>query len=195
MKRLCFVFSLAIMALASCQKEDPAGGVEWVYDRYPCSLAISVEDAKGNDLLDSAVVGNIVSGDLLHLTYKEKDYPMKWSATDPITVWYNSLTGASTRAIFSEILGYYIINKNTEIKWELLQPFNKGKNFLFFGEIDAQVKHPLTDVTLHWADGSKDVISFEGGGYNIEDGKPKDIPMKFYLNGKENETSYFTIIK
>lgn len=195
MKRISIAFSLAIMALASCQKEDPAGGVEWLYDRYPCSLAISVEDAKGNDLLDSAVVGNIVSGDLLHLTYKEKDYPMKWSATDPITVWHNSLTGASTRAIFSEILGYYIINKNTEIEWELLQPFNKGKNFLFFGEIDAQVKHPLTEVTLHWPDGSEDVISFEGGGYNIENGRPKDIPMKFYLNGKANETAYFTIIK
>lgn len=141
-------------------------------DYYPIVLEVVVSDAEGNDLLDSTVVGNLVDGAPITATYEGEEYtcrsyPWYWDNWD-------------TRTYMPFFYGLMFRDKyqyNKDIpSTGYTEPQKRG--LLLFGEFSGEQKHDLTEVTLHWPDGTQDVIAFKNHRAGVSH-------CTYYLNGKK----------
>lgn len=160
---------LSLLAVLLCLSACDDWGVETDY--IPIELVVTVCDADGNDLLDSTVVGNLVDGAPITATYKDEEYTCKGYRE----VWY-----PDTRTYMPNFYGLKFQDKyqyNKDIpSTGYTEPQKRG--LLLFGEFSGEQKHDLTEVTLHWPDGTQDVIAFKNHRAGVSH-------CTYYLNGKK----------
>ncbi len=113
------------------EKDGPAPGAIWDFVNY--NVAIQVTDALGNDLLNSAVPGNLISRDIV-VEYRGKPYTK----------------GVETKANMPKWNGlrpYYVEQQD--------------KYVLLFGEFGPNRNYKGETFTIDWGDGTKDTVKFD----------------------------------
>ena len=164
------------MGFTSCDKDN--GDRLWDWDISPITALLIVENADGQNLLDPNTPNNFV-GDTIIAEWMGKTYAM----TDTIPI--NSET-ARTRAIGTYMYGlvYLLIEDSIPA--------------LYFGQIDGAGHYDDEPATIHWPDGSTDVISITASYKWSEKKGPHDFVRKFKLNGKvisEGQNPQITLMK
>ena len=166
MRKSIFASALVAIALAmgftSCEKDN--GEELRELDISPITALLIVENAEGQNLLDPNTPNNFV-GDTIIAEWMGKTYVM----TDTVPI--NSET-ARTRAIGTYMYGliYLLIEDSIPA--------------LYFGQINATAHYDDEPATIHWPDGSTDVISITASYKWSEKKGPHDFVRKFKLNGK-----------
>ena len=180
MRKSIFASALVAMALAmgftSCEKDN--GEELRELDISPITALLIVENAEGQNLLDPNTPNNFV-GDTIIAEWMGKTYVM----TDTVPI--NSET-ARTRAIGTYMYGliYLLIEDSIPA--------------LYFGQINATAHYDDEPATIHWPDGSTDVISITASYKWSEKKGPHDFVRKFKLNGKvisEGVNPQITLVK
>lgn len=178
MKLKEFVGIIAMVCcIISCEKNEVnRGHLEW--DAVPLSVLIFVENADGQNLLDPNTPNSFV-GDTIIAEWMGETYAM----TDTVPI--NSET-ARTRAIGTYMYGlvYLLIEDSIPA--------------LYFGQIDGAGHYDDEPATIHWPDGSTDVISITASYKWSEKKGPYDFVRKFKLNGKvisEGQNPQITLVK
>ena len=180
MKKNIFASALVAMALTmgftSCDKDN--GEELRELDISPITALLIVENAEGQNLLDPNTPNNFV-GDTIIAEWMGKTYVM----TDTVPI--NSET-ARTRAIGTYMYGliYLLIEDSIPA--------------LYFGQINATAHYDDEPATIHWPDGSTDVISITASYKWSEKKGPHDFVRKFKLNGKvisEGVNPQITLVK
>ena len=180
MKKSVFTSTLVAIALAmgftSCNKDEYRGHLEW--DAVPLSVLIFVENAEGQNLLDPNTPNNFV-GDTIITEWMGKTYAM----TDTVPI--NSGI-ARTRVLNAHMYGLLYVFTDDSIP------------ALCLGNIDGAEHYDDEPATIHWPDGSTDVISITASYKWSEKKGPHDFVRKFKLNGKvisEGENPQITLVK
>ena len=180
MKKNIFTSALVAVVLTmgftSCEKDN--GEELRELDISPITALLIVENAEGQNLLDPNTPNNFV-GDTIIAEWMGKTYVM----TDTVPI--NSET-ARTRAIGTYMYGliYLLIEDSIPA--------------LYFGQINATAHYDDEPATIHWPDGSTDVISITASYKWSEKKGPHDFVRKFKLNGKvisEGVNPQITLVK
>ena len=143
---LCFSF-----AITSCGDKNEDEDI--IVDYAPVEFYISVENAKGVDLLNVENEGAL-DVDAIKLYYKDKSYSFNSEATSPFT-----------RAYFPRFVGME------------LQKID-GKYRIYVGEFDGNPGHSGDSFTMEWGDGSRDTFTYT----NTKVGQ-HGVEHNFFLNG------------
>ena len=150
--------------------------MEW--DAAPLSVLIFVENAEGQNLLDPNTPNNFV-GDTIITEWMGKTYAM----TDTVPI--NSGI-ARTRVLNAHMYGLLYVFTDDSIP------------ALCLGNIDGAEHYDDEPATIHWPDGSTDVISITASYKWSEKKGPHDFVRKFKLNGKvisEGANPQITLVK
>lgn len=127
-----------------------------IMDWYPIEIYIEVSNTGGQNLLDAATPNNFV-GQEISAEWMEETY-----IADTIS-WFDKQY--MTRVYFSIMNGLMYVTKD-------------GKQMLYFGELDGDGDYDDEPLTIHWPDGSADVITVKNKAYIFE------AFRKYKLNGK-----------
>lgn len=140
-------------------------GSDKIWDFINYDVCFIVKNADGENLLDPATEGHILDSDIT-VEYNGKTYALNDNTRADKAVWYG---------LRIEAYGY---KDNTPT--------------LKFGEFDTAVGYREEQFTVHWGDGSSDVVKFDlyvkGTSNN-----PK-VKKKIWLNGKLKSESSFVIL-
>lgn len=168
------VLGVGLSVLPSCSSEEDPDTL--IVDWAPVDISIMVQDVQGNDLLDSTNTSLYVAGGVT-ASFKGKTYEL--GSTQPKeTVKKNSL-----KALPPEWNGFRIEKRKVSEADSVYM--------LVFGQIDgADDMHE--DLTLTWADGTKDVITYHCSDHNEQS---LSVNRWYKLNGKLEKGSLITIVK
>lgn len=161
MKRIASILLSAILAMGfvSCDSR--------IWDINPMNIYITVSNADGQNLLDPTTPNNFV-GKAITAEWKDETY-----TADSLSLMDKE---AVTRFYPGEMHGLMYVTQD-------------GKQALCFGELCGHDTYEDEPFTLHWPDGSTDVINVEASA----DEGYRDVKLirKFKLNGKivANDTS------
>ena len=164
------------MGFTSCNKDEDRYLLEW--DAVPLSVLIFVENADGQNLLDPNTPNNFV-GDTIITEWMGKTYAM----TDTVPI--NSGI-ARTRVLNAHMYGLLYVFTDDCIP------------ALCLGNIDGAEHYDDEPATIHWPDGSTDVISITASYKWSEKKGPHDFVRTFKLNGKvisEGVNPQITLVK
>lgn len=158
MKKQKFFFSVLAIVMAagltSCDSDNKKY-LEW--DISPMYIRIIVSNADGQNLLDPAIPNS----------FDYHDITAEWMGKS-YTADTNKMQ-QTTRILIAQIHG--------------LQYFvEHGKAQLYFGDLTGHDTFNDEPLTLHWPDGTTDVITVEASA--IEGPKNVKLKRKFKLNGK-----------
>ena len=114
-----------------------------IQDWAPIDIYIKVSNADGQNLLDPATPNNFV----------DKEISAEWMGetyvADTVSLWEKQHT---TRVYIPEMNGLMYITKN-------------GEQMLYFGELAGDGDYDDEPFTIHWPDGSTDVITVKNKAY------------------------------
>lgn len=160
------ILSLILLAItfSSCENNNMV-----IWDIYPVTIQIYVQDSEGNDLLNEDTPNNILSDDF-KITYKNEEYRLTSEDEDETL----------NRAYLAQFSGI-----------ELRSTID-GIYYLTFGEFDG------TDdwnefLYLDLGDGEINNINFKHD-YNWIDGAPV-ITNEYYLNAQKQDSNKFYFTK
>ena len=130
MKRITSIL-LSVAFTATFVSCDPM-----IWDIAPINIYVNVYNADGQNLLDSITPNNFVG----------KEITAEWMG-ETYTADSLSLSerGAVTRMYLAEMHGLMYVTKD-------------GKPMLYFGELNGHATYDDEPLTLHWPDGSTDII-------------------------------------
>lgn len=160
------LIGLALVALFACENEKQEPEEPMLWDIAPINFQIEVYDQAGANLVDPNHPQSITKTPTT-IQMGEKVYPLK------------SLEQARSDA--QSGLRYYMpyfygfTYSNSHI--------TAGKWALSFGEFDGAKNHNQ-EVTLHWGNGQKDVLSYTNQIKWIGKRREPKITRIFYLNGE-----------
>ena len=127
-----------------------------IMDWYPIMIYVKVSNAEGQNLLDSVTPNNFI----------DKEISAEWMGetyvADTISLWGKQQT---TREYLPMMNGLMYVTKN-------------GKRMLYFGELAGDGDYDDEPLTIHWPDGSTDVITVKNKAYL------SSANRKYKLNGK-----------
>ena len=164
-----FVWLLLLLPLLATgcygeeEKEDGPGDYIWDFINY--NIYFSVKDAAGANLLDPQVSSNLLANEIT-VEYEGKTFPLE-----------NSV---DTRFNMPRSLG---------LRKELLG--KEKKRVLSFGEFSPEHQYKGETFTIHWGDGTKDVVKFDL--YITWKKQNPTIHKRLYLNDKEYSKDSFLI--
>lgn len=148
----------SLLGIVACDDHDDDSYMIW--DIYPTIISISVEDARGNDLLNPEVEGNIAENGIKAI-YKgevfEKDSVAHRFGRAYMAVFYGLFTDTLTN----------------------------GKYVLTVGEFAGDEDFENEEIVIDWNDGSQDTIAFDSK-FSWKNKEPF-IQRTFYLNGEKTE--------
>ena len=164
------------MGFTSCSKDN--GDRLWDWEISPITALLIVENADGQNLLDPNTPNSFV-GDTIIAEWMGETYAM----TDTIPI--NSGI-ARTRVLNAHMYGLLYVFTDDSIP------------ALCLGNIDGAEHYDDEPATIHWPDGSTDVISITASYKWSEKKGPHDFVRKFKLNGKvisEGQNPQITLMK
>lgn len=127
-----------------------------IMDWNPIRIYIKVSNAEGQNLLDSVTTNNFL----------DKEISAEWMdetyVADTISLWEKQYM---TRMYLPEMHGLMYKTKN-------------GEKVLYFGELAGDGDYDDEPLTIHWPDGSTDVITVKNKAYI------SSANRKYKLNGK-----------
>ena len=127
-----------------------------IQDWNPINIYVKVTNAEGQNLLDSVTLNNFV----------DKEISAEWMGetyvADTISLWKKQ---HMTRMYLPMMNGLMYVTKN-------------GEQMLYFGELAGDGDYDDEPLTIHWPDGSTDVITVKNKAYL------SSANRKFKLNGK-----------
>ena len=127
-----------------------------IMDWYPIRIYVKVSNAEGKNLLDSTTIGSFV-GKEISAEWKGETY-----IADTVSLWEKQ---HMTRVYLPMMDGLMYVTKN-------------GEQMLYFGELAGDGDYDDEPFTIHWPDGSTDVITVKNKAYL------SSADRKFKLNGK-----------
>ena len=127
-----------------------------IMDWYPIRIYVKVSNAEGKNLLDSTTIGSFV-GKEISAEWKGETY-----IADTVSLWEKQ---HMTRLYLPMMDGLMYVTKN-------------GEQMLYFGELAGDGDYDDEPFTIHWPDGSTDVITVKNKAYL------SSADRKFKLNGK-----------
>ena len=127
-----------------------------IMDWYPIRIYVKVSNAEGKNLLDSTTIGSFV-GKEISVEWKGETY-----IADTVSLWEKQ---HMTREYLPKMDGLMYVIKN-------------GEQMLYFGELAGDGDYDDEPLTIHWPDGSTDVITVKNKAYL------SSANRKFKLNGK-----------
>lgn len=167
-----FVPILAIMfaiLLSSCDNDNDNGNNnDWVIDIYPIWFEMKVNDANGSTRLNPVADADFLQN--TYITYSGQTFKATIYTEDSKSRFYLPI--------------FYGLVLTTD---------NNGTPYLFFGEFDGAKNTEDESFTIHWGDGSTDVVSYDNK-VTIS-GKEIDRDIHYYVNGEETDTHQLTFIK
>jgi hypothetical protein len=125
-------------------------------DWNPIRIYVKVSNAEGKNLLDSTTIGSFV-GKEISAEWKGETY-----IADTVSLWKKQ---HMTRVYLPMMDGLMYVTKN-------------GEQMLYFGELAGDGDYDDEPFTIHWPDGSTDVITVKNKAYL------SSADRKFKLNGK-----------
>ena len=142
-----------------------------IMDWYPIRIYIKVSNAEGQNLLDSVTPNNFL----------DKEISAEWMdetyVADTISLWEKQ---HMTRMYLPEMHGLMYKTKN-------------GEKVLYFGELAGDGDYDDEPLTIHWPDGSTDVITVKNKAYI------SSANRKYKLNGevvaKDTGSPVISIVK
>ena len=142
-----------------------------IQDWNPINIYIKVSNAEGQNLLDTATPDNFV----------DKEISAEWMGetyvADTISLWEKQ---HMTRMYLPEMHGLMYKTKN-------------GEKVLYFGELAGDGDYEDEPLTIHWPDGSTDVITVKNKAYI------SSANRKYKLNGevvaKDTGSPIISIVK
>lgn len=160
------VCAVGLMACESTHDDDE----DMIWDFYPFVLHLTVQNTKGDDLLNPQTVGSIAERDIKAL-YRGATYE-KDAVVDKSRAYMPHFQGLQTGQS------------------------SDGRYYLTFGEFGGDASFDNEQVTLDWGDGTTDVITFSNQLTWESKNKPI-IVRQFFLNGQGTGNNYgnFKIIK
>ena len=127
-----------------------------IMDWNPIRIYVKVSNAEGKNLLDSTTIGSFV-GKEISAEWKGETY-----IADTVSLWEKQ---HMTRVYLPMMDGLMYVTKN-------------GEQMLYFGELAGDGDYDDEPFTIHWPDGSTDVITVKNKAYL------SSADRKFKLNGK-----------
>ena len=153
MKSKSFLAAMLLMVISSVMLvscEPP------IQDWYPIDIYIKVFDTEGKNLLDSATPNNFV----------DKEISAEWMGdtyiADTVSLWEKQ---HMTRMYLPMMNGLMYVTKD-------------GEPMLYFGELAGDGDYDDEPLTIHWPDGSTDVITVKNKAYL------SSANRKYKLNGE-----------
>ncbi len=147
--------------------DDP--WADYIVDYYPIEFVVSVCDAEGNDLLNSASP-NAINLDSIKMLYNGEEYTLNEEHS-------------STRAYEAYFYGIKIVYDITNEKYEL-----------WIGEFNGDEFFDNIDITIDWGDGRSDILTLYNKILAPYDGD-FHIDRRFYLNGEQVENNVLGIVR
>lgn len=127
-----------------------------IQDWNPINIYVKVTNAEGQNLLDSVTLNNFV----------DKEISAEWMGetyvADTISLWEKQ---HMTRMYLPMMNGLMYVTKN-------------GEQMLYFGELAGDGDYDDEPLTIHWPDGSTDVITVKNKTYL------SSANRKYKLNGE-----------
>ena len=127
-----------------------------IQDWAPINVYIKVSNAEGQNLLNPATPNNFVDKEIT-AEWMEETY-----VADSVSFWEKQHT---TREYLPEMKGLMYVTKD-------------GEPMLYFGELAGDGDYNDEPLTIHWPDGSKDVITIKNKAHL------SSANRKFKLNGE-----------
>ena len=128
----------------------------YIQDWVPIDIYVKVANAEGQNLLDTATPNNFV----------DKEISAEWMRetyiADTVSLWEKQ---HATREYLPIMNGLMYVTKN-------------GEQMLYFGELAGDGDYDDEPLTIHWPDGSTDVITVKNKTYI------SSASRKYRLNGK-----------
>ncbi|MBO7266667.1 MAG: hypothetical protein J6V12_02760 [Bacteroidaceae bacterium] len=157
MKRQRHLFAALALALVTCFTSCDN---DVIWDIIPMRIHITVSNADGQNLLDSTTAN--------HFDYRQitAEWMGESYTADTISLFEKENT---TRMLIGHMHG-------------LVYVVEHGKAQLYFGDLTGHETFDDEPLTLHWPDGSADVITVKASA--IEGYKSVKLNRKFKLNGK-----------
>ena len=142
-----------------------------IQDWNPINIYVKVTNAEGQNLLDSVTLNNFV----------DKEISAEWMGetyvADTISLWEKQ---HMTRMYLPMMNGLMYVTKN-------------GEQMLYFGELAGDGDYDDEPLTIHWPDGSTDVITVKNKTYL------SSANRKYKLNGevvaKDTGSPIISIVK
>ena len=142
-----------------------------IMDWNPINIYVKVTNAEGQNLLDSVTLNNFVN----------KEISAEWMGetyvADTISLWKKQ---HMTRMYLPMMNGLMYVTKN-------------GEQMLYFGELAGDGDYDDEPLTIHWPDGSTDVITVKNKAYL------SSANRKYKLNGevvaKDTGSPIISIVK
>ena len=142
-----------------------------IMDWNPINIYVKVTNAEGQNLLDSVTLNNFV----------DKEISAEWMGetyvADTISLWEKQ---HMTRMYLPMMNGLMYVTKN-------------GEQMLYFGELAGDGDYDDEPLTIHWPDGSTDVITVKNKTYL------SSANRKYKLNGevvaKDTGSPIISIVK
>ena len=154
MKRIASIL-LSVVLTATFVSCDPM-----IWDVAPINIYVTVYNADGQNLLDPITPNNFVGKEI------QAEWDGQTYTADTIPAYQKRVM---TREYMPEMNGLMYVMKD-------------GKRALYFGEINGGSTWEEEPLTLHWPDGSTDVITIDA--YANEGYRKLKVYRKFKLNGE-----------
>lgn len=151
---LAMIATICSLSLCSCSNDDDDGN-NYVFDAAPIYFEMQVTDASGASLLDPAANAKFIND--TYISLNGEDYPV--------------VEIPESRA-YSAVFYGLVLTEN-----------RNGEPCLFVGEFDGLVNTDDTSFTIHWGDGTTDVVSYSNK--TTINGSDVNIDRHYYLNGEE----------
>ena len=153
MKKKSFLGAMLLMVISSAMLVSCNPPIQ---DWNPIDIYIKVSNTEGKNLLDSATIGSFV-GKEISAEWRGETY-----IADTVSLWEKQ---HMTRVYLPMMNGLMYVTKN-------------GEQMLYFGELAGDGDYDDEPLTIHWPDGSTDVIAVKNKAYL------SSADRKFKLNGK-----------
>lgn len=142
-----------------------------IMDWYPIRIYVKISNAEGQNLLDSVTPNNFL----------DKEISAEWMGdtyiADTVSLWEKQ---HMTRMYLPVMDGLMYVTRN-------------GEQMLYFGELAGDGDYDDEPLTIHWPDGSTDVITVKNKAYI------SSANRKYKLNGevvaKDTGSPVISIVK
>ena len=167
--------ALAFVGLNSCDDDEM-----YIWDYTNISVGITVQDANGVDLLDSAAVNTVVN-DGITVSYGGRTYPLM-NFEEYYEQYYtqhtaNHLAKVKRKALAPRPLGLILWDKK-------LRPQYQSRNFMEFGDFDSTDESDNISFTINWGDGKSDNVEITNKILKKAKHGQLIFERTFKLNGK-----------
>ena len=142
-----------------------------IMDWYPIRIYVKISNAEGQNLLDSVTPNNFLDKEIL------AEWMGDTYIADTVSLWEKQ---HMTRMYLPMMDGLMYVTRN-------------GEQMLYFGELAGDGDYDDEPLTIHWPDGSTDVITVKNKAYI------SSANRKYKLNGevvaKDTGSPVISIVK